>query len=66
MLALEFVRVEPQGDGQAGLRVPVDEEDPTVEFGEGVGEGGRGGGLADAAFLVGDADNGHAVNSFAL
>ena len=51
---LEVLGVDAEGEGQAGLRVEVDEQDLVAELGQGRPEGGHRGGLGDAALLVGD------------
>ncbi len=47
----------PDAARQIGLRVEVDEEDGLICHGERGGQVDGGGGLGDAAFLVGNGDN---------
>ena len=54
---------DAEGGGGAALDVEVDEEDAVAAAGEAGGEVDRGGGLADAALLVRDADDGHAIDA---
>jgi hypothetical protein len=54
----ECANVEPETDGQARLRVEVNEQDGLAALAQRVREIEAGGGLADAALLVGDGDDG--------
>ena len=53
---LERVRVEPERERQAGLRVEVHQQHPLPQLGQGGAERGHRGGLGDAALLVGDGE----------
>ena len=60
---LEGLGVEPEREGQAGLRVEVDHENPLPELGERHPDGRDGGGLGDATLLVGHRDRaGHGAS----
>ena len=51
---LEVLGVDAEGEGQAGLRVEVDEQHRLPQLGERGPDRGDGGRLGDAALLVGD------------
>ena len=52
-----LLRLEAQREGEAGLRVEVDEEHPLAQIGEGQADGLGRRGLGDAALLVGDRED---------
>ena len=57
---LDVVDVEDAGgDGEAALGVEIDQQDALAHLAERRAEVERAGGLADAAFLVRDRDDGH-------
>ena len=55
---LEVLGVDAEGEGQAGLRVEVDQQHLLAELGEGGAERRDGRGLGDATLLVGDREGG--------
>ena len=54
---LEVADVDAQAGAGVALRIEVDDQDPVAEVGQAGAEVDRGGGLADAALLVGDGDD---------
>ena len=54
---VEVLGVDAEAEGEAGLGVEVDEEDPLALLGERRTERGDSGRLGDAALLVGDGDD---------
>jgi hypothetical protein len=61
--AAPLLFLDAERAGGIGLRIEVDQERVNLFVGERGGEIDRGGGLADAALLVGDGENGRGHGS---
>ncbi len=57
---LEVAGVHPQPGGGVALRVEIDHQGAVAELGQGRSQVDRGGGLADAALLIGDGEDAEA------
>ncbi len=52
---------EAEGKGHMPLRIEINQQGAAAESGQSMGEGDGGGGLSDAAFLIGEGDGFHKV-----
>ena len=65
---LDLLRPQSESDGQARLRVKVDNQDALAFGNEGIGQIDRRGGFADSAFLVCNCDHSwaHMIKSYTI